>query len=115
MNQRNSLPQQVTDLLLAIAELLGDVGQPLAIQAREARVSGYSPTYIDIMVPASCKPGTWADGPLSIKPLVIDRGGDPLGEILVWVSAGRVTLLEQAWFTDDPPPSWPPLEMVRVS
>lgn len=114
MNQEISLPPQVMDLLLAIAELLGDAGQPLAIQARDARVTGYSPTYIDLDVPASCNPGSWADGPLDVKPLVIDRGSDPVGEVLVWVSAGRVTLLEQAWFTDEPPQSWPSLEMVRI-
>jgi hypothetical protein len=103
------------DLLLAIAASSGDDGEPLVVQARHARVTAYSPTYIDLDVPSSCDPGTWADGPLDIKPLVTDRDGEPVGEVLVWVSAGRMTLLEQAWFTDDPPTTWPSIESVRIS
>jgi len=115
MNQEISLPPQVMDLLLAIAASLGELGRPLAVQAGHARVVGYSPTYIDLDVPESCEPGTWADGPLDVKPLVTDRDGDPMGEVLVWVSAGRMTLLEQAWFTEAPPTIWPPIESVAIS
>lgn len=52
MNQELSLPPQVMDLLLAIGAYLGDGGQPLAVQARHARVTAYSPTYIDLDVRA---------------------------------------------------------------
>lgn len=114
MNKELSIPPQVLDLLLAIGAALGDVGQPLKAHARHARVTAYSPTYIDLDVPGNCDPGTWADGPLDIKPLVVDQDGTPVGEVLVWVSAGRVTLLEQAWFTDDPPITWPSIESVRI-
>ncbi|WP_219108472.1 hypothetical protein [Austwickia sp. TVS 96-490-7B] len=115
MNQKISLPDQVLDLLAAIAAHLGDVGQPLAIQARHARVLNYSPTYIDLNIPERCDSGSWPDGPLDIKPLVTDRQGEPVGEVLLWVSSGRITLLEQAWFTDDPPTAWPSMENVRIS
>lgn len=115
MNQGLSLPPQVMDLLAAIGASLGDDGRPLAVQAHHARVTAYSPTYIDLDVPSSCDPGEWADGPLDIKPLVTDQNDEPVGEILVWVSAGRMTLLEQAWFTDDPPTTWPPIESIRIS
>ena len=114
MNQELSLPPQVLDLLLAIGVSLGDGGRPLTVQARHARVTAYSPTYIDLDIPTNCDPGKWADGPLEIQPLVTDQAGEPVGEILVWVSAGRMTLLEQAWFTDDPPTTWPSIESVRI-
>lgn len=115
MNHELNLPSHVLNLLLAIAGALGEAGLPLAVQARHARVTAYSPTYIDLDVPASCDPGTWADGPLDVKPLVTDQSGEPVGEVLVWVSGGRMTLLEQAWFTDDPPTTWPSVESVRIS
>lgn len=114
MNHELNLPSQVLNLVLAIAGALGEAGMPLAAQARHARVTAYSPTYIDLDVPSSCDPGTWADGPLDIKPLITDKAGEPVGEVLVWVFGGRMTLLEQAWFTDDPPETWPSIESVRI-
>ncbi|GAB78190.1 hypothetical protein SAMN05421595_0710 [Austwickia chelonae] len=96
MNQETTFPTQVTDLLLAIAAHIGDAGQSLTIQARYARMARYSLTYIDLDVPECCELGTWEDGPLDIKPLVTDKDGEPVGEVPVWVSSGRTTLLEQA-------------------
>lgn len=115
MNHELHMPPPVLSLLLAIAGSLGDAGLPLAAQARHARVTAYSPTYIDLEVPRDCDPGIWVDGPLDIKPLVTDQAGEPVGEVLVWVSGGRMTLLEQSWFTDDPPTRWPSIERVRIS
>lgn len=115
MNDELTLPSHVLHLLLVVAGALGEAGLPLTVQARRARVTAYSPTYIDLEVPSSCDAGHWADGPLDVKPLVTDEEGEPVGEVLVWVSGGRVTLLEQAWFTDDPPTTWPAIERVSVS
>lgn len=115
MSQERTLPPPVVDLLLAIAASLGDAGQPLSRQACHAKMRGYTATYIDVDVPSDCAPGNWADGPLDMKPLVIDHDGEAVGEILVWVSGGRLTLLEQAWFTDNPPTTWPPLDSIRIS
>lgn len=115
MNHDLKLPSHVLNLLLVIADALGEAGLPLAVQARHARVTAYSPTYIDLEVPSSCDLGTWSDGPLDVKPLVTGEAGEPAGEVLVWISGGRMTLLEQAWFTDDPPTVWPSIENVRVS
>jgi len=115
MNPELELPSHVLNLLLAIAGAMGDDGSPLTVQAHNARMTSCSPTYIDLELPSSCDTGTWSDGPLDVKPLVIDDAGEPVGEVLVWVSSGRMTLLEQAWFTDDPPTTWPSIGSVRIS
>jgi hypothetical protein len=73
MNQELNLPQGVIDLLVAIAASSCGGGRPLTLQARRARMTAYSPTYIDVDVPSDCEPGNWADGPLDIKPLVTDQ------------------------------------------
>ena len=43
------------------------------------------------------------DGPAPIDAIVYDRAGEPIGELLLWVSAGYLSALEYAWFTDAPP------------
>jgi hypothetical protein len=114
MSNHSTLPAQVVQLLLALADAMGEQGIPLASQASAAKATAYSATYIDVRVPDSAVRGEWRDGPLDIKPLVVNELGEPIGEVLVWVNAGRMTLLEQAWFTDDPPTDWPTLDLVRI-
>ena len=38
-----------------------------------------------------------------------------VGEILLWIRDGLWIGLEQAWFTDEPPASWPDPAQVRLS
>ena len=54
------------------------------------------------------------DGPAPGSALVYECE-QLVGELLVWIRDGRLIGLEQAWYTDDPPQSWPPPEMVRIS
>ncbi len=52
-----------------------------------------------------------ADGPLPIRACVSDNGGYK-GELIVWITAGRISGLEFAWASDEPPTRWPqPHEM----
>lgn len=114
MNETSTpLPPQVVDLLLAIASRLGKLGHALDGQVQSASAVTLSPTYIEIGLPEGVEQGLWSDGPLDLKPLIVDEANEPIGEVLVWIESGRVTLLEQAWFTDDPPTGWPQLQAVR--
>jgi hypothetical protein len=43
------------------------------------------------------------DGPAPITACVYQPAGELIGELLVWIGAGRLTAIECAWFTDDAP------------
>jgi hypothetical protein len=44
---------------------------------------------------------------------VLNEQGEAIGSIFVWITGGRLSLLEQSWYTDEPPTDWPPLERVE--
>ena len=73
-----------------------------------------SPSF-EIVVPPDSPRATLPDGPISAAAQVIDAQGAYLGELLVWVSDGRVSALEYAWVTDEPPVRLPPTSEIRVS
>jgi hypothetical protein len=67
---------------------------------------------IDIMVgetvPAA--PGNVAS-PID-RTLVINESGTTIGFLLLWIEAGRLSGLEYAWVTDEPPTDLPPDEWI---
>jgi hypothetical protein len=109
-----SLPEAIRRVLEAMSAVLESGGEVLAAQAHAARVRSFSPTYIELDIPAACPGGPWPDGPLSLSPTVVDDQGEAIGSILIWVAGGRISLLEQPWYTDEPPSSWPPMERVQL-
>jgi hypothetical protein len=66
---------------------------------------------IDIMVGESSPA---ASSPVSspITRTVIDGSGNPVGFMILWVEEGRISALEYAWVTDDPPTHLPPSEWI---
>jgi hypothetical protein len=53
------------------------------------------------------------DGPLTVRAFVPHRAGYR-GEVLVWVEGGRLSGLEYAWVTDNPPTRWPRPDEIEV-
>jgi hypothetical protein len=47
------------------------------------------------------------DGPAPIDAIVYDHAAEPIGELLLWVSAGYLSALEYGWWTDAPPVELP--------
>lgn len=45
---------------------------------------------------------------------VIDDSGVAIGFVMLWVEEGRISALEYAWVTDDPPTVLPPNEWIRT-
>lgn len=109
-----SLPEALHQVLGAVSAVLESGGEVLAVQSRTARVRAFSPTYVELDVPSDSPAGPWPDGPLSLSPTVVDGRGEVIGSILIWVAGGRISLLEQAWYTDQPPTGWPPVERVHL-
>ena len=110
---RETLPEAVVQILEAMSSLIDGGGDVLAAQARVARVTSFSPTYIDVDVPDDCPTGPWPDGPLPLSPTVVGDRGEVIGSLLIWIAGGRISLLEQPWYTEEPPTSWPSLERVQ--
>jgi hypothetical protein len=70
---------------------------------------------VDISVPAETPLAHVADGPIPIAAQVIGTGGDYLGELLVWVTGGRISALEYSWVTDEPPTRLPDPSQIQLS
>jgi hypothetical protein len=108
------LTAELIGLVAHVAAPLGDRAVELRDQAAEAIVDAYSATMIDVVMPNLVAALDMNDGPIPSRAIVFD-GDRPIGEILVWVRSGRLIGLEQAWFTDEPPTSWPSPEVVKVA
>ncbi|MGW6444825.1 hypothetical protein [Lentzea sp. NPDC055074] len=54
-----------------------------------------------------------ADGVLPIDAQVHESGA-PVGEIVLWVADGRLSAIEYAWLTDEPPARLPPAGQVTA-
>jgi hypothetical protein len=72
-------------------------------QARVATIDSTSPTTRSIYVPDSAAPAAVSDGPLPVSAVAYDAAEELCGELLLWVTDGYLSLLEYAWYTDEPP------------
>ncbi|MEV8071010.1 hypothetical protein AB0P32_33710 [Streptomyces sp. NPDC085995] len=86
-------------------------------QLPKARVKGHwgadSPS-IDVEVPDSVPAAPIGDGVLPAAGTVVDSSGDLFGELLIWVSDGRLSALEFTWYGDTPPTELPDPGSVTV-
>lgn len=54
------------------------------------------------------------DGPLDVRATVLAADETTTGELIVWIRDGRLSALEYAWWTDDPPTVLPDVERVML-
>lgn len=103
-------------LLVVLAEVLSkcEASWTILNQAQSARVTSYSPTMVDVIVPEDRPVSSLPDGPTPGHALVVDATGELIGEVLVWIRGGRLIGLEQAWFTEYPPATWPEPSQIRL-
>jgi hypothetical protein len=110
-----SLTPVERSLLLHVLSSADFVGcDELRNQVDRARVVGGIPTLLDLEVAESVPPSSFLDGPIPPRVLVQDTDGRVTGEILIWVSGGYLSGLEQAWLTDEAPSEFPPPSLVRI-
>lgn len=117
MNQLAAGSHLSADLVALLSHVTSPLGQTSAViaqQAQMATVVRWSPTMLDVDVPADAPAAGLDDGPAPVRALVYD-GADLVGELLVWMRSGRLIGLEQSWYTDEPPSRWPEIEQVHVS
>lgn len=108
------LTAEMLRLIEHVTSPLAETSVRLQRQAEAATVVRYSATMLDVSVPSDIPVVDLPDGPVPGSALIYD-GQQLVGELLAWIRDGRLIGLEQAWYTDDPPQSWPPAEIVRVS
>ncbi|WP_232547629.1 hypothetical protein [Propioniciclava soli] len=111
--QGDRLPTDMVRLIEHVISPLAESSSKLLEQAEDATVVRYSATMLDVEVPPGIPAVDLPDGPTPVEALVYD-GDQLVGELLVWLRAGRLFGLEQAWYTDSPPTSWPPPDRVVV-
>ncbi|MEV7689986.1 hypothetical protein ACFW1F_12525 [Streptomyces bungoensis] len=82
----------------------------LRSQLTEARVTGHwgdrSPS-VDLDVPGPAPRAPIADGVIPATGTVTDSSGELFGELLVWVTDGRLSALEFSWYGDIAPTELP--------
>jgi hypothetical protein len=79
----------------------------LRAQIPEAMVVSGPPTFLNFEVGPKAPISVRSDGPIPVRTFVRSDAGEPLGELLVWVAAGRLSALEFAWVTDEEPATLP--------
>jgi hypothetical protein len=71
-------------------------------------------TFLQLGVEAAAPESELDTARAPLRALVDDDNGQPLGELIVWVTHGRLSELEYAWVTDEPPHSLPHPRQVAV-
>ncbi|WP_225828130.1 hypothetical protein [Streptomyces naphthomycinicus] len=109
------LEQRVLAKLLA-AEFPG--ARELRNQLGETRVTrrwGAESPSVDLAVPPGVPPALIEDGIIPATGTVTDDSGGLFGELLVWVSDGRLSALEFSWYGDTAPTELPDPDLVAVT
>lgn len=108
-------PDNVREIILAIAEKAGDEGAPLVDQVGKASVikEKETPTWVYFSVPEGAEKVRWPDGviPMRFNATIFDGSGQPTGIIYVWVEGGLLSAIEQPWYVDYPT-GWPKPEQL---
>lgn len=73
-----------------------------------ARVANQVAWILDVETPQTAPVAALPDGPYPA------RAFTQLGEVIVWITDGRVSGLEYAWTSDQPPSRWPRPDEMRI-
>ncbi|SFY51730.1 hypothetical protein [Streptomyces sp. F-1] len=84
-------------------------------QTRATRPWGSESPSIDLDVPPGVPEAAIEDGIIPAIGTVTDDSGELFGELLVWVSDGRLSALEFSWYGDTAPMELPDPGLVTVA
>ena len=106
--------RRVLDLLLSGTFVGAD---ELRQRAAHAMVTGHCdcgcPT-VDLSVPPDVPPAPVAGPTAPVEARVTPMGGEAVGDVVLFVKAGRLDSLEYVYYTDSPPRKWPPADRMTV-
>ncbi|MFI1837658.1 hypothetical protein [Streptomyces olivaceoviridis] len=83
-------------------------------QTRVIRPWGSESPSVDLEVPPGVPEAAIEDGIIPATATVTDDSGELFGELLVWVSDGKLSALEFSWYGDTPPTELPDPGLVTV-
>ncbi|WP_306361317.1 hypothetical protein [Nocardia sp. CC227C] len=69
---------------------------------------------VDLAVPAEVVAASDSTDGIFASAAVTDRGGAPIGEVILWVEHGRLSGIEYAWYTDERPQALPEPSQIEV-
>ncbi|MEV7607813.1 hypothetical protein AB0N65_20465 [Paenarthrobacter sp. NPDC089322] len=84
-------------------------------QASTVAVVGGPVTMLDLRSSPDHAASAFTNGPIPVSVEVFDVSGSSIGELLVWVDAGRLSALEFAWWTDERPAQLPHPSQLKIS
>ena len=77
-------------------------------------VDEHIPTALSLRVEEEKERSEMSDGPLPGNYVVETPNGEPTGIFLLWIKNGQLSMMEHAWFTDEPPTGMPSPRSVVV-
>lgn len=78
-----------------------------------ARVSIGPGWVLDVDIPGSELRSSLPDGPFPGR-VFVPNSVEYRGEIIIWITDGKISGLEYAWITDQPPTRWPHLDEIQI-
>jgi hypothetical protein len=97
-----------------IVQVPGRLGDEVAAQLRHTQRESGVVTMVELAVDVDAPRAEIADGPLPGRALVEDSTG-LIGELMVWIKSGHLSMLEYAWYTDDVPTALPTPDQIRFA
>jgi hypothetical protein len=107
--ERLLTPQEAALLRKIVVVLSEEVAPALEAQIASALVVGGPPTMLAIEVGDDVQRVGLDNGPIPVTAISAD------GEVLVWLTEGRLSALEYAWTSDAVPSGMPSADMVTVT
>lgn len=116
MSDEDELSEQVRILVDSILRQASFPGSDQLIeQASTVVVVGGPVTMLDLRSSPDHAVSAFTNGPIPVSVEVLDISGSSIGELLVWVHSGRLSVLEFAWWTDERPGQLPHPSQLKIS
>jgi hypothetical protein len=114
VDSRDLTPNEHALLKFILGKASFEGAPELAGQIQGTKVTGGLPTLLDLEAPRDSPEAAVPDGPAPIRAFVEGTDGQADGEILIWVTHGRLSGLEFAWYTDTAPTEMPDPSSIRL-
>lgn len=106
------LPDEVKTLMRRVLSFMDEAAEICQQQIQDTVIESFAPDWIDLATPTSTPQFRSAANPF-LDYVNVYRNGDVVGFILLWCDDRRLSAIEQAWVSDDPPAGWPAPDDVR--
>ncbi|MFK0007725.1 hypothetical protein ACIQTZ_11785 [Paenarthrobacter sp. NPDC090520] len=115
MSDEDELSEHVRTLVCSILRQANFLGSDQLIeQASTVVVAGGPITMLDLRPNPEHAASAFTSGPIPVSVEVLDVSGSSIGELLVWVNAGRLSALEFGWWTDERPDQLPHPSQLKI-